>query len=556
MRRRNTVNWVKPDFYRTSADSSTDNRPAKTGISSSGDAGDLDFMTIIRHVLRYGFVEIADDILFSLLVGIALGGVLYLVIPADLMANEYARWLSYPIMVLVGVPLYICASASTPIAAALVAKGVSPGAALIFLMTGPATNTGTIAIIANQFGARFASVYVTAVIAVTVVIGILIDTLLIAAGVTVPVNLGAVQAPAIEFVEWAGAFLLIALIVWRFRAGALKSGYQDLLANLRAFSPSWKRTWGRLTRDRRLAGLISPVTPLGTTLWLLLIAAFLATGFTAVPPESVGYGRLFGAVVWRDLPPGLHYLAPRPLVSIDHWPVREIKSLTNPVPYEYLSGDLNLLSLSVNVQYRVRDPYVYHYRTRNPEQVIADNIRDELRSFVAAEDLNHLLNVRRKDLEAEIHGLFADSADAPIPVLDAVDLIKVSLVSIQPIAETMNAFREISSSQEDRERIIVDAQRFMVALIPQAHGNAEYEVEQAAGEAFRNVTASAAEADAIRVVSRAVQAAPEVLQNMLWREKLETALAGDNQKIIVPSQRNLDTVALWKRSAVAVGTSQ
>ena len=73
-------------------------------------------------------------------------------------ASEYARWLSYPIMVLVGVPLYICASASTPIAAALVARGVSPGAALIFLMTGPATNTGTIAIIANQFGARFASV--------------------------------------------------------------------------------------------------------------------------------------------------------------------------------------------------------------------------------------------------------------------------------------------------------------------------------------------------------------------------------------------------------------
>ncbi len=416
-------------------------------------------------------------------------------------------------------------------------------------MTGPATNTGTIAIIANQFGARFATVYVASVIAVTVVIGILIDTLLIAAGVTLSVNLGAVQAPAIEFIEWAGAFLLIALIVWRFKAGALRSGYQDLLANLRTFAPPWIRAWRRLTRDRRLVGVISPATPLGRTLWLLLIAVFLATGFTAVPPDSVGYGRLFGAVVWRDLPPGLHYLAPRPLVRIDHWPVLEIKSVTNPLAYEYLSGDLNLLSLSVNVQYRVRDPYVYHYRTQNPEHVIADNVRDELRAFVGAEDLNHLLNVRREDLEAEVQALFTGSSGKSIPVLETVDLIKVSLVAIQPIGETMNAFREISSSQEDRERIIVDAQTFMVALIPQAHGNAYYEVQQADGEAFRNVTAAAAEADAIRVVSRAMQAAPDVLQNMLWREKLETALAGDNKKIIIPSQQSLGTVALWKRSA-------
>ena len=77
----------------------------------------------------------------------------------------------------------------------------------------------------------------TVVIAVTVAIGILIDTLVLAAGVTLSVNLGAVHAPAIQILEWTGAILLIALIVWRFKAGALKSGYQDLLANLRTFAP-------------------------------------------------------------------------------------------------------------------------------------------------------------------------------------------------------------------------------------------------------------------------------------------------------------------------------
>ncbi|MDE2722183.1 MAG: SO_0444 family Cu/Zn efflux transporter [Gemmatimonadota bacterium] len=194
---------------------------------------DLTFKKVVRHIFRYGFVEIADDILFALIVGIALGGVIYLAIPSDLMSNAYARWLSYPVMVLVGVPLYICASASTPIAAALVAKGFSPGAAMIFLMTGPATNTGTIAIIVSQFGTRFASIYVSSVIAVTVVLGIAVDILLLAIGVTIPVYLGPSESETIQLIQWGSAFAMIALIVWRFRAGAFKSGYEDMLFNIR-----------------------------------------------------------------------------------------------------------------------------------------------------------------------------------------------------------------------------------------------------------------------------------------------------------------------------------
>lgn len=187
---------------------------------------------VVKHISRYGFVEVADDILFALVVGIFLGGLLYLAVPDGMLSSDYARWISYPVMVLVGIPLYICASASTPIAAALVAKGLSPGAALIFLMTGPATNSGTIAIIVSQFGSRFASVYVAGVIAVTTVIGIAIDAVLIGLGLTLPVNLSASDSPAIQTIEWTAAFALMALIIWRFRHGALKSGYRDLVSNL------------------------------------------------------------------------------------------------------------------------------------------------------------------------------------------------------------------------------------------------------------------------------------------------------------------------------------
>ena len=223
------VNWLKGIAGRQStAEVSTDKQ-------------ELDLKKLVKHIFRYGFIEIADDILFALLVGVVLGGVLFLALPSDLMAHEYARWLAYPVMVLISIPLYICASASTPIAAALVAKGVSPGAALIFLMTGPATNTGTIAIIVSQFGSRFASIYVAAVIAVTVILGIAIDALLLAVGLAISVNLDASHAPAIQLLQWGSALLLIALIVWRFQAGALRRGYEDMLLNFRFRSSTGDR---------------------------------------------------------------------------------------------------------------------------------------------------------------------------------------------------------------------------------------------------------------------------------------------------------------------------
>lgn len=204
-----------------------------------------DFWSVVKHVFKYGFVEVADEILFALLVGITLGGLLYFVIPSDLMTHEYAQWFAYPIMLLIGVPLYICASASTPIAAALVAKGVSPGAALVFLMTGPATNSGTIAIIVSQFGSRFTTIYVVGVISVTVILGVAIDVALLTMGISIAVNLDASDSPSILALQWGGAAGLTALIVWRFRAGALRRGFNDLMVNLRPMGKRVAAYWRR-----------------------------------------------------------------------------------------------------------------------------------------------------------------------------------------------------------------------------------------------------------------------------------------------------------------------
>ena len=227
------------------APSDTESSTAPALSNRERSSPQLNLKTVLHHVLQYGFTEIADDILFALLVGILFGGIIYLAVPAELLEYEHARWLAYPVMLIFGVPLYICASASTPIAAALVAKGFSPGSALVFLMTGPATNTSTIAIVVSQFGTRFATIYVSSVVVVTVIIGLLVDALLIWTGFGLVVNLQPSPHTAIELTQIVSAAGLLALIIWRFRAGALKKGFEDLVANIRPAFSSLGRTWTR-----------------------------------------------------------------------------------------------------------------------------------------------------------------------------------------------------------------------------------------------------------------------------------------------------------------------
>ena len=73
-----------------------------------------------------------------------------------------------------------------------------------------------------------------------------------------------------------------------------------------------------------------------------------------------------------------------------------MKSLENSTPYEFLAGDLNLLEITGSIQHLVNDAYVYHYQTEDPQTVILNDLKDELRMFVSVRDLDHLLNVERQ----------------------------------------------------------------------------------------------------------------------------------------------------------------
>ena len=132
--------------------------------------------------LRYGLVDMFADLSHWLFAGFALAGLAAAAIPQGWIEDHLGSgpW-TMILMLLVGLPTYVCATSSTPVAAALIARGLSPGAALVFLLAGPATNMATMAVVARDLGRRSLILYLLSIAVVAVAFGLATDGLLDAA---------------------------------------------------------------------------------------------------------------------------------------------------------------------------------------------------------------------------------------------------------------------------------------------------------------------------------------------------------------------------------------
>jgi len=118
----------------------------------------------LLRALKYGLVVLPRDIAKPLLVGLLIAGFITALVPDDFFAEKLPSGIiSMLVMMLLGIPVYVCATASVPIAAAMMLKGLDPGAAFVFLLTGPTTNAAGIATIWKMLGYRTAIIYLLAV---------------------------------------------------------------------------------------------------------------------------------------------------------------------------------------------------------------------------------------------------------------------------------------------------------------------------------------------------------------------------------------------------------
>lgn len=176
--------------------------------------------------MKYGFVTLPRDIGKAMLVGLAVAALISAFVPEAYFAEKLGTGIfAMIVMMLLGIPVYVCATASVPVAAAMIMKGLSPGAALVFLMTGPATNAASFVTIWKIMGRRTALTYIATVAACALVSGIVLDYF--AAGV----DFAVVARPGWMLpsqIKYAAAIVLLAVLGYAIASKALsKHGEHD-----------------------------------------------------------------------------------------------------------------------------------------------------------------------------------------------------------------------------------------------------------------------------------------------------------------------------------------
>lgn len=167
----------------------------------------------LLSVISYAGADLLDDIAQWMAFGIVLAGIMMTFIPPGWLAQWGGGLSAMLIMLVVGVPMYICAVASTPVAAGLLLAGVSPGAVLIFLLVGPATNIASFALLKKELGLKVTLMYLFGLSALSLMMGLLLEWLLRTQGWHIQAQLGEAHAMLPGMVSWVSAFILIFLAV-------------------------------------------------------------------------------------------------------------------------------------------------------------------------------------------------------------------------------------------------------------------------------------------------------------------------------------------------------
>jgi len=283
---------------------------------------------------------------------------------------------------------------------------------------------------------------------------------------------------------------------------------------------------------------------------LVLALVLLSTSWFTIDPEEEGVVLRFGAFA-RSVKPGLHLKIPVGVEKVYKVPVeRQLKeefgfrTVSAGVSTRYaqgnftseslmMTGDLNLADVEWIVQYRIRDPYHYLFRVRNPQQTLRDMTEAAMREIVGDRSVNEVLTVGRQEIATQV--------EVDLQVLceqyeNGIKIDQVVLQDVNPPDRVKPAFNEVNEAQQEREKLINEARSAYNQVIPRARGEAQQTIQQAEGYALDRVNRAQGEAAKFSSVFEEYRKAPVVTRQRIYLETMDQVLKLAGRKVILDEE--------------------
>ncbi len=202
-----TVSKVQPVYIRTCNDDCADASHDRENAHMIKDP----LSVRLRIGMHFAFNELLHDIGLWMLAGLLIAGAVVTFLPPAVLESYGSGIIPMLIMAIAGIPMYICAAAATPLAAAMVIAGISPGTALVFLLAGPITSLATLAVLRREMGISALVAYLGGIVVSAIIIGLTVDQFLQISGIDVTGQISSSKELLPEWLQWGAMVTLIVL---------------------------------------------------------------------------------------------------------------------------------------------------------------------------------------------------------------------------------------------------------------------------------------------------------------------------------------------------------
>ena len=288
--------------------------------------------------------------------------------------------------------------------------------------------------------------------------------------------------------------------------------------------------------DKLLSMGVLPIIGIAIVIWLLL-------GLYSVGPDEVGVVQRFGKYN-RVVGSGLNYHIPYPIETVKTPKVTEVKRIEigfrtvgknqyRTIEQEslMLTGDENIVDAELIVQYKIKDPIDYLFNFIGPELTLREASEASLRTVIGRHNIDEALTSGKLMIQEETKELLQIILDK---YETGVIVVAVQLQDVSPPKQVIDAFKDVASAKEDKNRMINEAEGYRNDVIPKARGQAQAMIRESEG--FRESRIKRAEGDVakFKAIVKEYTKAKEVTKERLYLEAMEEILPGID-KYIVPN---------------------
>ena len=279
-------------------------------------------------------------------------------------------------------------------------------------------------------------------------------------------------------------------------------------------------------------GAVAAVAGAAFALWMM-------SGFYVVQPNEEAVVTTFGAYS-RSEAPGLRYHLPTPIEAVEKVPVTTLNRIDiggtadADVPQEslMLTSDENIVNLDFSVTWRVADASKYLFATRDPEEAVKAVGESAMRAVVGRTALDPILTTGRGAAQLE-------TAELMQKVLDrwgsGISIVEVQIRSVNPPSAAAAAFRDVQSSEQDRDSAVNEANSYRNRVVSEAKGDAAKITQSAEGYREQAVREATGDASRFNAIYAEYRRAPGATKDRLYIETMQRVLARSN-KVIVDSK--------------------